>query len=49
MFLTESAYLLHDNVAGKSVIEVVDGFLGRLDGNTNAVVSAALVAQHADG
>jgi hypothetical protein len=46
MFFTESEYLLHEGVAGKTVIEAVDKFLR--DRNRDDVLDAELVARHTD-
>jgi hypothetical protein len=46
MFFTESEYLLHEGVAGKTVIEAVDKFLGAR--TRNDVLDAELVARHTD-
>jgi hypothetical protein len=46
MYFTESAYLLNEGVAGKSVIERVDAFLGARD--RSDVFDADLVARHVD-
>lgn len=46
MFLNESEYLLHEGVAGKTVIEAVDLFIsGR---SREDVMDAELVARHAE-
>lgn len=43
MYFTESAYLLHEGVAGKTVIEAVDAFLSHRD--RDDVLDAELVAR----
>jgi hypothetical protein len=46
MFFTESEYLLHEGVAGKTVIEAVDSFLGNKARGREDVLDAHLVARH---
>jgi hypothetical protein len=46
MFFTESEYLLHEGVAGKTVIEAVDRFLS--DRSRDDVLDAELVTRHTD-
>ena len=46
MYFTESEYLLHEGVAGKTVIEAVDKFLS--ERSRDDVLDAELVARHTD-
>jgi len=48
MYFTESAYLLHEGVAAKTVIEAVDTFLGDPNRTREDVLDASLVARHTD-
>ena len=46
MYFTESEYLLHEGVAGKTVIEAVDAFLGDTTRTREDLFDRDLVARH---